>query len=119
VAQIGAALEMYAEDNGGRLPPRSDLQSRLMPYVRYEGAFACTDRPDGPRPHYAPDARVAGRRLDTIESPDAVLVYEVDAAGDAVFPHSGGANYFLADGRSKWLRDPPAVEPKMSEEEEP
>ncbi len=116
VKQIGAALEMYAEDNEGRLPPSGDLQRRLMPYVRYEGAFACTDRRDDPRPHYALDARVAGHRLDSLEPPDVVLVYEVDAAGRPVYPHKGGANYGFADGHWKWFaqNDAPAGIPVLS-----
>jgi len=99
------ALLMCAQENDQRLPPAEDWQARLVDrYANGEHIFVCVEREDEPGPYFALSPYVTWRRLDEIEAPETVvMVYEVDGAGEPVFPHDGGAHYGFADGRSKWL----------------
>lgn len=103
--QTVRALLMYAQENDQRLPPAEDWQARPVDrYADSEKILVCVDREAEPEPYFALRPYVTWRRLDEIEAPETVvMVHEVDAAGEPVFPHDGGANYRFVDGRSKWF----------------
>lgn len=103
VKQIALALQMYTKDYDDALPPAAGWQDRVLPYLNHEQIFRCPTR-EGALPHYALSPYVAGRKLGEIADPDTtVMVYEVDASGQPVFPHNDGANYGFVDGHAKWF----------------
>ncbi|MGI5819674.1 MAG: DUF4349 domain-containing protein [Armatimonadota bacterium] len=107
--QIALALQMYAEDHDGYLPPAAGWEELVLGYANNEHIFRCpANLHDGA--HYALSPFVAGRRVAAIAEPEStVMIYEVGAGGQPVFPHNDGANYGFVDGHVRWHRqeDPP------------
>ena len=84
------ALQMYADDNGGRCPAVTDLarvplkvKEALLPYVKSEEIFWCPDdrekeaHPGGSydwRVTHDPKTSLSGLRLDLLRHPNRVII---------------------------------------------
>ena len=84
------ALQMYADDNGGRCPAVTDLtkvplkvKEALLPYVKSEEIFWCPDdrereaHPGGSydwRMTHDPKTSLSGLRLDLLRHPNRVII---------------------------------------------
>ncbi len=108
--QLAVGASMFAQDHEERLPGAVTWHDDIMPYVNNEQLFTCPTRSEGAKGGYDINPHVAGRKISDIPNPETtILLYEVDASGQPVFPHNGGANYAYVDGHCKWLhkRDHP------------
>ena len=80
---IAAALQMYADDNEGRLPDVTDpnqapqqIREKLLPYVSSEKIFYC---PVSGKPYdfcvtYDPETTISNLRLDLVPHPHRILI---------------------------------------------
>jgi len=101
--QLALGTLSFAQDYDGRLPGTVTWRDDILPYVQNEQLFVCPVAEGGPVT-YSINPLVAGRNLKDIEDREGtVLLYEVDRAGQPVFPHNDGANFAFADGHVKWL----------------
>lgn len=116
--QLGIALQLYARDYNGHLPPReNDLKPLALPYVNSLAAFRCPsdpslggssalrelDPPPGSRFAWVPAGPLfssyqyrGGHALDRRG--------DERVAADWGFLHSDGANVLFLDGHVKWAR---------------
>jgi len=117
--QLSMALNMYANDWGGKLPPASRWVAALKPYIKSEAVFRCPSDRSGHPVNYAMNSRLSGRKLGDIVNPAAAIVLfdsssespnPADAGASLAKRHNGGANVAYVDGHCKWLRDVPASE---------
>ncbi|MFN3648272.1 MAG: prepilin-type N-terminal cleavage/methylation domain-containing protein [Armatimonadota bacterium] len=92
--QLGAALQLYARDHDGKLPPaHNDFRPLRGVYVTDEQLFRCpTDSGKGASYQYR-----GGLSLE--DRPDIPL------AADWDFRHGGGGSVLYLDGHVKWIKD--------------
>ncbi len=122
--QIGLALIMYAQSNGGRLPDADGWVDAILPQwddvkdkgFHAEALFRDPTAPESEPWNYAFNRALSGVRLADIKDPAAtVLVFEsvagvknaADMGQSLPRPgrHSGGDYFVFADGHAKWLPD--------------
>jgi prepilin-type processing-associated H-X9-DG protein len=94
--RLGSALQMYAADNNGRLPPATNWCDRLQPYVGASTPFQCALGDPGKRCHYAFNARLSGVELSQVKAPAQLVVFfETDGGWNV----SGGPELLAKPGR--------------------
>jgi prepilin-type processing-associated H-X9-DG protein len=112
IRMLALAAQMYAGDNGGKLPTSAKWRSQLKPYLRSETGMKC---PEG-NAVYAFNKNLGGLNLDKIENPSGVVMFfeaEPDlpnASGsraNAILPHNGRGYFAYADGHASLEADVP------------
>ena len=122
--QIGLALIMYAESNGGRLPDADGWVDALLPQwndvkdkgFHAEALFRDPTAPGEELWNYAFNHALSGVRLADLKDPSAtVMVFEstagiknaADKGQSLPRPgrHTGGDYFVFADGHAKWVAD--------------
>jgi prepilin-type N-terminal cleavage/methylation domain-containing protein len=93
--QVGMALQLYARDFDGKLPPRHNDLAPVEPYVRDSAALRC---PTDPSPEPGPSGSYQYRGGLTVEDRA-----DVPLAGDWEFRHNGGAETLVLSGSVKWM----------------
>jgi prepilin-type processing-associated H-X9-DG protein len=128
--QISTAILMYAQDYDEVLPPKSNWQDGVDPYVRNPAVYTCPSAPGLPNA-YAYNSRLDRRSMDDIPFPAAQpMVFEShlgarngsDELGSFALRHFGeqSGNVAYADGHVRRERAPPPAEPDgpLEDEEE-
>lgn len=118
--QQSNALQMYAADFDGILPPASKWMDALYPYTGTESIFRCpTARSSAPTGYgYAFNDGVSQKSVAKIGAPETVItLYDSstltknahDALTSLPVPgrHSHGNNLVYADGHAKYKKDAP------------
>ena len=122
--QIGLALIMYAQSNGGRLPDADGWVDALLPQwadvkdksFHAEALFHDPTAPDEEPWNYAFNRALSGVHTSDIKDPAATVMLFESTAGvknaadkGQSLPrpgrHSGGDYFVFADGRAKWVAD--------------
>jgi prepilin-type processing-associated H-X9-DG protein len=114
--QLTLAMQMYADDNEGRLPPAATWPGAVWPFCKNEGIYTCPldfrqnpthgpKRLDHMHGSFGMNRRLSLQPLQ--KSPAPLLLFEAEQpAGDlsdAAFRHFGGLNVGFADGHAVWL----------------
>lgn len=111
--QLSTALQMYCQDNDGRLPPGDAWADGLLRYTRDSDLLICPSRP-GLLSGYAFRSEFARLPLNRIPVPEETpLLFESvlgvpNAAGGLesfTAPHRGKGNVVFADGHVKSYAD--------------
>jgi prepilin-type processing-associated H-X9-DG protein len=113
LAQLGAALHLYAQDHDGRFPPAPHEWGALFPHVRNHAVLACPSEPARSRKRHLPGGTTgAGEEMRVFSSYQyrAGFANDDDAseslAADWEAWHLGGTNVLYLDGHVAWLPDP-------------
>ena len=108
VKQLALGMLMFAQDHNDRLPSALTWRRDITPYVGNERLFLCASDDSGQACSYAMNYALSQKDLSTIEAPEQqVMLYEADTAGAPAKRHNDGLVIGFADGRVKWLREPP------------
>ena len=100
--QLSMALRMYAQDTGGRYPPRDDWSGHIRPWFYDDTAFHCPKAPNDPV-GYALSRDAAGRERESVPA-ETLILWDAEFPGGApAFRHDGHLNAVHADGRTARL----------------
>ena len=98
--QLGLTIQLYAEDNEGKLPPVSSWREALLPYANYdEHRLVC---PTTKKPYVFNDA-LASRNINQITDPGKVPVAWDALIHDKHGPLHPGLHVLFLDGHAQWL----------------
>lgn len=109
--QIGRAMEMYAGDHGGLLPPYGIWPDATYPYLRAPQLYICPAAPG--EPGYAFNHRLGSFPPERVKRPaETYLAWDGGAVVPRTSPlpgatasrHRGGDNFLYADGHVEWVR---------------
>lgn len=111
--QIGDALLRYAQEHQGTLPPASEWQQAILPYLRErEACWDCPEEGHDQTPDYLFNSHLAGVRLSDLRQPRlTVLVFEgiprderlSGTEADLAPRHEGAVNILFADGHVRTM----------------
>lgn len=103
--QLGMAVLMYAQDNDGFLPLKTNWRHSTFPYTKNNQVYLCP-KGDKKKIGYAMNRAVSGRSLNEFTSSEqAETAMLFDAIhGRPACRHSGGGNVAFVDSHVKWLR---------------
>jgi prepilin-type processing-associated H-X9-DG protein len=91
--QIGLAIDLYADEHGGKIPRRFD---DLNPYATHlDKLLICPAAKDTNHPSY--QILLAGHQWKSIETTNAIVVTE------PLSNHGSGRNALYGDGHVAWL----------------
>ena len=100
VHDISLAFLLYSQDHGDTFPNSQNWPTAIRPYLRNDAVLRC---PSGGA--YAMNAALSGVAMANVPSPaETLLVYEVDATGQPIYPHGDKMNVGYADGHIRGLR---------------
>lgn len=109
-ANLGKAMMMYAEDNGGYLPPTASWCTAIRDYIDDPTVFVCPEAPKL-KCSYAFNRAFSSRKFREIPG-DSILIFESDrgwnaSGGAEALParprHQGRDHFAFADGHVRML----------------
>lgn len=110
--QMGTAMQMYAQDYGGKFPPADEWNDLIYPYTKNPKLLICPLARDKSKPSYAMNSRLSGFAGNKVKDPlSTIMLFEskpgVNQSGDPeilVSPprHKIGNNFGFSDGHVKW-----------------
>lgn len=106
--QLAIAMELYARDNGGKLPSHQNWEQQTIVYLKNSQIYKCPDATTTQKRYYCMNPHLSGKSLKKIPKPSkTILLYECND-GKPISRHhflefGHFCNVAFADGRVKHL----------------